>query len=106
MLLRVALTFSLMTFISTSGATRAFAATEDAAASASVSPSCKTWFSRKLFRASSFQPEAAHVIAATQAMGGCTAENVAYHGSGIDFTVGGQKITLTLRSIDYPELTE
>ncbi len=64
---------------------------------------CKTWFSRKVHRTSAFQAEANPVIVATQAMGGCTSENRPYHGAGIDFLINGQKVGITLRSIDFPE---
>jgi hypothetical protein len=74
---------------------------------ASEEQTCKTWFSRKVHRGSAFQTEATHAIVATQAMGGCTAENETYHGAGIDFSVsGGQRVAITLRSIDYPEAAE
>jgi hypothetical protein len=79
------------------------AANADVGASATE---CKTWFSRKVHKASAFQEAGPASIAAVQAMGGCTAENEPYHGTGLDFVIGGKKIGVSLRSIDFPELFE
>jgi hypothetical protein len=68
---------------------------------------CRSWFARTEFeKVSPLKSPKSSYIAATSSMHGCTAGNRSYHGNGIDFMVNGERVGLTLRSMDFPEVAD